>query len=295
MKALAFPIIVPRYQADGITRNTLDVTSPTIGADILALIQTATPVLERFYPTPRGENVTNERTDTVYEEAPSGRKVRIDGVGGIRTFMFELWAKDGVHQILRELKKVGCTEIDVYMVDVAGNIWGIKDSPQDTVMRGYTVDTATFDVYKMYATDTTTQKIMMSFDLDRSECEENSYVITADELGYSALTLKGLISGYQTLVELDATHVQSTVTYGFGTASNAGITGAIKGLLPANFTLFNVSTGLAVPVLGAVETADGVYSIEYDDVLISVGNIVTVSVVNATGYDVVDAQFTSAI
>ena len=59
MKAVAFPIIVPRFKADG-TRNTIDLTSATLGADIKALIQTSTALMERLYPFPRMENITFE-------------------------------------------------------------------------------------------------------------------------------------------------------------------------------------------------------------------------------------------
>ena len=162
MKALAFPIIVPRYKADGTTRNSLDLTSPTLGADIKALIQTSTALLERIYPFPRCENITFERTETVYETAPSTRKYKIAGVGGVRTFKFETWGKDAVHQILRELKKIGCSDVDFYLADVGGSLWGIKDNELDTVMRGYEMATETYDSFKEYATDITTQKAMIS-------------------------------------------------------------------------------------------------------------------------------------
>ena len=71
MKAIAFPIIVPRYKNDGTTRNSIDVTSLTMGADILALLSASIPSTDRIYPFPRCENVNpNNRTETVFETAP---------------------------------------------------------------------------------------------------------------------------------------------------------------------------------------------------------------------------------
>lgn len=287
MKALSFFIIVPRYKANG-DRNQLDTQSATIGQDILDLIQTGTPVQERFYPIPRCENVTFERSETVRETAPSGRSVKIDGVGGVRTMKFELWSKEAVHQILRELKKIGCTDVDVYLVDVAGSLWGIKDTPQSQFMRGYEMATETFDAFKEYATDTTTQKIMLSFDLDSDECEENSYAITAGELGYKATTLSGLIGGTQVATPLTNTTVQTVVSTGFGSAVSSG---KIQGLLTANFTVENLDIPAGDIIVSALENplVPGEY------LLTTTAQTATenhrISVVGATGYDVATVDF----
>lgn len=283
MRALSFPILVPRFQADGVTRNTVNVASATVGTTILGLLQNSTAVQSRWYPIPRAENVTFERSESIYETFPSGRKEKIDGVGGVRTMKFQLIGKDAVHQILRELKKIGCTDVDVFLVDVAGSIWGIKDTATTTTMRGYEMATETFDAFKEYASDTTTQKIMISFDLDSAECEEKSYAITSGELGYKATTLGGLISGTQVLTAPLATTVQSIVSTGFGTA---GASGKVVGLVTANFTIFNETTQLAVVVSGAVETAAGTYTLTM--LAQTASDVLTVSVVGATGYDVAD-------
>ena len=290
MKALSFPILVPRFKANG-QRNTIDTQSATIGSQILAKLQTGTPVLERFYPIPRAENVSFERSETVYETAPSGRKVKIDGVGGVRTMRFELWSKEAVHQILRELKKIGCTDVDVYLVDVAGNLWGIKDNPGDQFMRGYEMATETFDAFKEYATDTTTQKIMLSFDLDNAECEENSYAITPGELGYKATTLTGLISASQVAIELTNVQMQTTVSTGFGSAVTLG---KVKGLTLANFIVTGSVSG-AVAISGVTETADGVYALDHLDPAVAPGETITIQVGNATGYDVSNGSFVATL
>ena len=286
MKALAFPVIVPRYKADGTTRNSLDLTSPTLGADIKALIQTSTALLERIYPFPRCENITFERTETVYETAPSTRKYKIAGVGGVRTFKFETWGKDAVHQILRELKKIGCTDVDFYLADVGGSLWGIKDNELDTVMRGYEMATETYDAFKEYATDTTTQKTMVSWDLNNAECEENSYAITSEELGYSATTLRGNVSGMQIVTPLTNTTLTSEVVDGFG---SAGVRDHIVGLVQANFTVENVDVPAGDTVLTVNENPDGTYTITTSAQ--TVGENYKVTVINASGYDVADGKF----
>tara|TARA_R110000822_G_scaffold10424_2_gene39539 strand:+ start:109 stop:1053 length:945 start_codon:yes stop_codon:yes gene_type:complete len=289
MKALAFPIIVPRYKADGVTRNSIDLTSATLGADIKALILSSTALLSRIYPFPRCENITFERTDTVYETAPSTRKYKINGVGGVRTFKFETWGKDAVHQILRELKKIGCSDVDFYLTDVGGSLWGIKDKETDTIIRGYEMATETYDSFKEYATDTTTQKAMISWDLNNNECEENSYAITAEELGYSANSLRANISGTQVVTALTNTTLTSEVITGFGTA---GARDHIIGLLTANFTVENTDVpagDIIIPTI--VENPDGTYTITTS--AMTAGEAYKVTVINAAGYDVANGTFTA--
>jgi len=285
MKALAFPIIVPRYKENG-TRNTIDLASATLGADIKDLIATSTQLLSRIYPFPRCENITFERTETVYETAPSTRKYKIAGVGGVRTFKFETWGKDAVHQMLRELKKIGCSDVDFYLTDVGGSIWGIKDNELDTVIRGYEMATETYDSYKEYASDTTTQKAMISWDLNNSECEENSYAITSEELGYSANTLRGNISGNQIVTPLSSTTVKTEVVTGFG---SAGAREHIVGLSWVNITVENTDNPAGDISTGSVENPNGTYTITTSATTAGENYKITVS--DATGYDIANGTF----
>lgn len=286
-RALAFPAFMPRFKADG-TRNTINVASATVGTDVQALLNAADP-LERLYPMPRVENATFERTETVYETAASTRKYKVPGVGGVRTFKMELWGKDAVSAMLRELKKFGCSEIDMYYVDVAGNYWGIKDNVTDTAMRGYEVSAETFDAFKDYATDTTVGKIMVSFDLDNQECEENSYAVTSEELGYAANTLKGLFTGLLTLQDLvDGTITMDAFT-GYGTANNRHDILGLSTISPSIvMALYNVTTSTAMtaptgfaPVIGV----DGQYTFDYLTAEAALNDVIRLTITGATGYE----------
>tara|TARA_R110002126_G_scaffold93089_5_gene220756 strand:+ start:5157 stop:6107 length:951 start_codon:yes stop_codon:yes gene_type:complete len=292
MRAVAFPIIIPRYKADGVTRNTIDLTSATLGQDIKDLIATSTALLSRIYPFPRCENITFERTETVYETAPSTRKYKIPNVGGVRTIKFETWGKDAVHEILRQLKVLGCSDVDFFLPDVSGSLWGILDSPLDTVMRGYEMATETFDSFKDYATDTTTQKLMISWDLDNAECEENAYGISSEVLGYSATILKPLTPAYVKLVELDATTVQFSVIEPDGSFAGSPVIGLVAG--GATFGVVS-DTGVVNEIPPVVETSEGVYSYSHLDLEITIGDTVTGSVTLATGYDIASGSFVAIL
>lgn len=284
MKAIAFPIIVPRFKADG-TRNTIDLSSPTLGADIQALIPATVDAQSRIYPFPRCENITFERSDTVYETAPSTRKYKIDGVGGVRTFNFELWAKDAVHTMQRELNKYGCSDVDFYLVDVAGSLWGIKDNLDDTIIRGYEMATETFDSFKEYASDTSVGKIMFSWDMDNGEVEACSFAITSGELGYKATTLTANISGFQTVTPVSNTTFTDVVYTGFG---SAGDRDDITGLVDTDFAVANIDTPAAVAVVSAVEAPDGTYLVTTAAQTAGETHSVTITI---AGYDVEVATF----
>jgi len=295
--ALAFPMFSPKTRTNGLRNylptnaasllifladygigfadiNTALNPSPALTADSEVTIQhivdwrlsTYAPVLDRLYPSLRVENATFPRTETVFEAAPSGRKTKIEGVGGIRTWSMELWGKDAAHGVARAHKKFGCHDLDVYYVDVAGVNWGIQDIEGDGKQRGYEMDTATFDQFMEYATDTTAQKIMLSFDLDRLECEEKSWAITADEYGKKFTTIRPLIQGIiahdaagSTLVAASPIIIKVTLSASFGTAGNKH---DITGLLTGAFTLLD-SLGAEQEAAGAwtsvVESPNGTY------------------------------------
>lgn len=281
-KTMAFPIVVPRFKADG-TRNTIDLSSPTLGDDIKALISASTPADARMYPFPRVEGATWERTDTVYETAPSNRKFKIAGVGGVYSLSFEFWGKDAVYQIMREVQKFGCSELDFYYVDVAGNLWGIKDNANDTLLRGYEMSTETFDSFVQFATDTTVQKGMVSWDIENTEVIENSYAVLVDELGYKASSLLPNQGAMQTLSSISATEIEAKVYTGFGSAGNRD---EVEGLLLANFTLYNETSAAPVVASGVVESSAGVYTITIP--VQTTADVIRVEVL-AAGYDVANA------
>jgi hypothetical protein len=280
-KALAFPMFSPRNRANG-NRNFLPANAAgialfnaeysqsftTLAECVDYRLSAACPVLDALYPGLRVENATFERTDTAYETAASGRKIKLDGVGGIRTWSFELWGDDAAFGVARAYNVFGCSDLDVYYVDVTGNNWGIQDVEGDGKQRGYEMSTETFDQFMAYATDTTSQKIMMSFDLDAYECEEDAWAITSDEYGKKFTTIEPLIQGISTLDEGASTLVAAAIitivvelSTSFGTAGNKD---EITGLLTGAFELLD-STGATEVAAGAwtsaTENPDGTYTL----------------------------------
>jgi hypothetical protein len=298
MGAMAFPVFEYKYSADGVTRNGIDVTSVTVGSDITTKILASTAVTSRLFPTVRVQNPTVSRTDTNYETTANGDKFKLDGEGGVYSFLFEYFGKDGVFQILREFKKMGCTDVVMYIATTDGNLWGTKDTMTGDTLYGYDLSKETIDAYYQFAVPGAKARTMVSFDIDRDVCFENSYVITSAEMiatgGVKSTAFSPLVTGNQTVTNPSTTTWQSVIYEGFGTANNRNdVTGLAPSGSGAAFTVTDITAGLpgtALTVTGAVESPNGTYLITTTE-LVSASDIITIAVV-ASGYDVIDAEFT---
>lgn len=291
MKSMFKLIFIPRFQADGVTRNSIDVSSATLGSDITALITTATAVQERLYPSQKVDNPTIPRTDTAFETVADGTKKKLDGEGGVYTITVEFFDQGSVFQLQRELKKAGCIDLDVYIAPIDGSLWGTKPTALGTALFGYKLSKQTIDSFFAFPVPGANGKIMFSVDIDQTECIENSYVITSDDMtstgGVSSLELAGNISGFQDLPSPTPsnTTIQTTVYEGFGTAGTRGI---VEGLVLANFAVNDDTAGApVVPTLATETPADsGIYILTVPP--LTATNVLTVSVITVAGYDVAD-------
>jgi hypothetical protein len=88
-----------------------------------------------------------------------------------------------------------------------------------------------------------------------------------------------------TVEALTTTTWQVTVFGGFGSALN---TNKIKGIITANFNAFNEVDDTSVTVSGAVENDPGIYTLT--TAAQGVGEIVTFSVINFSGFDIAEAS-----
>lgn len=228
-------------------------------------LSATTPTLDGLFPMLKVENVAPTRTDTNYVTASSGRKVEIGG-GGITSFAMELWHDDAVHAIGRELLKAGCGSLNFVYVSVDGHSWGIKESVSDVKLRGYNISDGTFKTFMEFATDSTTNMIKISWDIDEFECIENSYVITSDEYAGKFTAIRPLIQGISyidvagsTLVAAAPILIDIELYDSFGTAGNRH---DITGLLTGNFELLT-SAGAVQEAAGAwtsvAESPNGTY------------------------------------
>jgi len=243
-------IMVPLEDSTG-ARNFLDLTSAPTIASITALINQS-DATKRWFPLPVFEKVELPKADSTFEEAPSGRKLFIKQ--GKRSFTGELW--NGSTQLLGKIQDNRCVEFGIYVIDVNGSLVGSKEG---TKLYPIPVDNQSFDAKMMFATDTTVQKIMVSFDFYRLFDESTMWLVTGSELG-------GDFNQFEGLLDVELTKVSSTVTslvvnaeLDYGTALNPI---KVLGLVLADFTLKNATTGVAI-VITNVTAGVGAFANRY--------------------------------
>lgn len=260
-------IMVPLVANDG-TANYLDLTSPLpTWSDLINEADAS----KRWFPLPNFENVELPKADSQFEEASSGRMVFLRQ--GKRSFSGELWAEDSSPTLLSKLQNNRCVDFGVYIVDVNGNLVGSK---QGTGLYPIPVDNPSFDPKYMFATDSTTSKIMVAFDFDRLFDEGTMYMITPTEAGVNFNDLTGLIDVNFNNAVVTAGQLVADLALDYGTALNP-----IKfvGALPADFSI--TINGAPAVLSGVNELVDGKYDFDFtavsgDDVVISI---------DKTGYD----------
>ncbi len=271
-------ILMPLYKGDG-TKNFIDISDPTtVGADMLALTTAATPMLERLYPLPFAESITREKTDTTFETPPSGNMYRVQD--GLRQNVMEFMDENATFAFARELNEFGCTKMGYFPVDVNGTIEGHVDENAPTKFYPLPMMKGSFDQMVMYATDTTVQKLKLQFNLQRSFDETRNYYITANDLGYPATELVGLIPASIAVSGITTTGATFYVTEN---GNNALSKKPIGGLLIGAFSLINTDDGSTVTITGITEGAPGVYAATYTAV--TGANVFEVTA-TAPGYDV---------
>lgn len=263
-------IVVPLVANDG-TKNGIDLNAPVpTWSDLVNEVDAS----KRWFPLPAFENVELPKADSQFEEAPSGRSAFLRQ--GKRSFSGELWSDDSTPTFLGKLEKSRCVDFGVYIVDVNGDLIG---SEVDGFLYPIPVDNASWNPTFMFATDSTVQKIMLTFDFDRLFDDSTMYTITSSEAGLDFTSLKGLIDVNLENLAATTTEVTFDAVLCYGTAYNKL---KFVGGAAADFTIYNETDAAAVTFTLA-ESPDGSYTLTYD-VAQDLTDVIKVSL-NKTGYD----------
>ena len=262
-------IMVPLKANDG-TLNFIDLTAPIPTWNDLINQMDAS---KRWFPLPNFENVELPKADSQFEEANSGRMVFLRQ--GKRSFSGELWAEDSTPTLLGKLQNNRCVDFGVYIVDVNGNLVGSK---HDGGLYPIPVDNPSFNPTFVFATDSTTQKIMVTFDFDRLFDESTMYMITPLEAGINFNDISGLVDVNLTVVSSSSTDITFDAKLDYGTALNPIL---FMGAVAGDFELYNNATS-SIVTISLVENFDGNYTATF--IAQTSGDSLTLSV-NKDGFD----------
>ena len=262
-------IMVPLKANDG-SLNYIDLSLPLPTWDDLINEADAS---KRWFPLPNFENVELPKADSQFEEANSGRMVFLRQ--GKRSFSGELWAEDSTPTLLGKMQNNRCVDFGVYIVDVNGNLVGSK---HDGGLYPIPVDNPSFNPTFVFATDSTTQKIMVTFDFDRLFDESTMYMITPLEAGINFNDLTGLVDVNFNDMGLSSTSYDAALVLDYGTALNPI---QFVGAVAADFELFNSTTSSVVSI-SVVEAPAATYTFTF--VAQTAGDTMILSVVK-DGFD----------
>jgi len=148
--------LVPTINSDGV-RNSHDASVVIDAAFLEGKINEADPS-KRWYPLPKIENPTSERTDPVTETSASGTIAFIKD--GVRTETFELWNQSPT--LIKALESAKCTDFSIYTVDDCGNLVGMCLDNTD-FLYPIRIDKGSLSIQYVKKTPTTVGKVTISF------------------------------------------------------------------------------------------------------------------------------------
>lgn len=221
-------LMVPILARDG-SRNGLDMTSTTFGADILAMINNA-DASKRAYPYLNLKSVAPVQAEAVFAEDEFG--VRSWLRNGIKTITYEQW--DVSNQYYDKVD-TACVNFGIYEIDNCGNL---KGQLEGEMLYPRPMNSKSFNSMFMEPTATTPSKVVFNVDYDKNTSDGDQWMLPASEFGVlNLLQLQGMIDVNLTLVDVvSATEFVVDATFDYGYANERT---AWEGATATDFTLYN--------------------------------------------------------
>lgn len=242
-------ILVPQVDSTG-AKNELPSLASVDKATLQAKFDNTT-IADRWFPTPEFENVESAQADPKVQEFASGRKIEVSE--GVRTMSVHFPLQGA--QWFGKLRDYKCIKMAFYMVDADGNF---IYSDCDGVVCPIKIEFGSMNVQYLEATEDEVSMVKLTFDVKKSEDEALQKVIPASDLDFDALDESDIYSLW------DGVHVSSlTSDSGFTSKIDTDFGTKIGGLLQTDFTLFNVTTALAVTITGMTESPAGTYAFTF--------------------------------
>jgi hypothetical protein len=214
-------ILVPMFADDG-TENKIDPTTTLDSAYFTALINQADDS-KRWYPTGILTNVAGERGDPIYETFENGQKDFIRQTP--RTFTAMLLK--GSAALLNQFNANRCSTFGAFIIDNEGAIIG-KSKYADGNVYPIEIQASSFYNKLAFTTDTTGQKIMMSFEYAIEERDEDLLIIDSSNIvGVNLVKITGLMNVTVKVVSTTTTVMTIKLYNENGKVGGSPITGLV--------------------------------------------------------------------
>jgi len=231
---------------------------------------------KRIYPIMDLRNVTHPDEAEQYATDSAGGKIEVRDV--VYRFAAEKWEVSPAY--VQKLKNGKCNRNATWVFNADGMV-GLR--------RGtdlYPIEIKAYAPKYSHATDTDPSKLMLSFDYAQNTNIGELWLISWAELGMTINDVAGLIDLNYTVVDAPADGgTNTTVSYSLTTDYGYGNpeTQNVEGLTAADFSAFNVTTGLTVILVSVVETADTKYTFTLPSQ--TTADVVRISAVTDSGFE----------
>lgn len=244
--------MTPTYANDG-TKNVIDTTDTINDAYILAAINNADQS-KRWFPLQKLNAVTSERAEPNFDTRTDGGQAFVKQ--GIRNFSFEIW--EGGSRFKKMLDKGRCREFSFFIIN-EGRIVGLDLTDEQLELAPIRIAKDSLVVNYLFASDTTVEKVAVTFQFDQRENDGNlSYIEVADDADLTGY--RGLLDIYSEIVQNTLTTITVKLFNKYGAANNKNV---LTGLVAGDFALYNVTDSAAVTVSSCVESPEGTYLLTF--------------------------------
>ena len=244
-----------KYDAQGV-RNFIDTSGGVFNAAFWNTYLTNADASKRLYLTSVLENVTHPVTERQTQEFESGKEIETrPEYLGFEGFAVE---KDATSELYGEYKRNKCADLVFFHIDKNGNFIGDATDWASDKLYGIPVQSGTFNLGRMLATDSETNMIRIGFKYDPNFDDAKMNGIGSGFMADQILSIPAV-------TRVNGVVTAPTIANFVITLNNIFVQGLgfdpIEGLVAANFDLFEDDGTTPVAIASVVEGADGVYTV----------------------------------
>ena len=238
--------LVAKFADDG-TKNVINASDFVAGVLPASFITEKINHIDpskRWYPLPELRSVTNERADPESQSFDGGQNSQItaDGLRTVSALVLGVNAK-----YKKNLDRLSCDYgLAFFEVDECGALGGEENATKATIFEPHPIGKKTFYTKLMKASGSDAQTLSVTFEYDSRADDANECIIPASALGLDLCDQNGLLNLLATISAESTTGFTAVLRLEYAGFPNGK---AQTGLLPADFTLFNETTQLAVQSL----------------------------------------------
>ncbi len=284
ISGVAKGFFLTRKFADDGTENVIDLATFTGAQGQWDALTQNTDPSKRLYPFDGVKNVEDVKGDSIFETFNDTSNLFVEE--GTRTVTMLLPNLDPVY--LGKIKAWGCQPMRVLYYDGCDNLDGKKSKTTTDGFVGVDIDQNTWNAILVKATDTTLQKIQLSFEISRTERDEDMRQIAGTDMTVKPKSVDGLIDVNVAVSSESTTGFTGVATFDYGSClSPIKFTGALL----SDWSLYNDTQDAAVVITTADEGPDGTYTFVYPAQ--TSGDVLTLTIALSTGFELSTTTITT--